>query len=327
MKINDLKSWMKTLCFLLAVLVFMPAKLYAASAAEEGKNWRVQVDTNYVYDDNLAAAPKNETLRAGIGRVDNSGFQWSGSATYDWKFSNKFKLTFDYDANQVVYDSLSQFDMLIQMFGGGFTYNFTPLFNFTMDYKYIYNVVNNDKFSEIHYYSPAFNYFHEKFGLFRPDFTYKRVNNYQFDSLDMDQYTAGFNYYYFFSNYTRRLNVGYHYGIDESFGEAFQQKYSIVNASGSTPLWWGLDLTARAVYSFRDYDKFVARFDSQGNNILRQDTFSNYNVNISKVLINKFYIMNNLRLNFDYLHSYNNSNLVIRDYVDNRYTMGVSMGF
>jgi hypothetical protein len=318
---------MKTLCFLLTAVVFMPGNLFAAAAVEEGKNWRAHVDLNYVYDDNLAAAPKNETLRAGIGRVDNSGFQWSGGASYDLKFSNKYKLNFSYDANQVVYNSMSQFDMLMHMFGGGFTYNITPLFNFTLDYKYIYSLVNNDKFSEIHYYSPAFNYFHEKFGLFRPDFTYKRVNNFQFDTLDMDQYSVGFAHYYFFSNFTRNINYGYHYGIDQSFGDAFQQKYHIANVGGSTPLWWGFDLTGRAVYSFRDYDKFVARFDALGNDVLRQDTMSNYNANISKVLINKFYFVNNVKLNFDYLHSYNNSNLVIRDYVDNRYTVGVSMGF
>lgn len=318
---------MKTLCFLLSVVVFMPDNLYAAAMAEEGKNWRVRVEANYVYDDNLAAAPKNETLRAGIGRVDNSGFQWSGNVAYDWKLSNKFKMTFDYDANQVIYSTLDQFDMLTQMVGTGMTYSFTPLFNVQFDYKYIYNVVSNSKFSEIHYFSPALNYFNETFGLFRPDFTYKRVNNFQFDTMDMDQYSTGFNYFYFFSNYTRRVSVGYHYSIDESFGDAFKQKYSSVSAGGATPLFWGLDLSAKGTYTFRDYDKFVARFDSQGNNVLRQDTFTNYNVNISKLLIKRLYVVDNVRLNLDYLYSYNNSNLVIRDYIDNRYTVGVTMGF
>ncbi len=291
--------------------------------SQSGKNWEIDISANYVYDSNVVASPEDDQFKpTGLTDEDDSGFAWDGTATYDLEFTKKFKMDFNYDIYQIVYDELSDYDIITQMFGTGMTYKLSRMADIQVDYKYVYNLVDNESFSGFHFINPSFNYFHDKFGFTRIDAWFKEISNINNRTRDGDQWSAGFTHYFLFSNYTRRISVGYRFSQDDTTGSAFDRDIHDFTVRGLTPLYWGVLLDAKAKLSVREYDEFIVTDGS-----LRDDDQQIYSAALSKVLVKKAWVFHDVTASAKYTHLFNKSNLATRTYRSNRYTVGFSTSF
>lgn len=321
---------LKIILRVLVVFISTFFSLYGISQSEaalfekKGDNWTLKLNTLYAHDDNVATAPDKASLRpASMSKIGDSMFEWSGTGTYRFKPTEKFSLRTDYDVDMTLHSKLKAYDLTTQMFSLTPTYKFTPLINAQLMYKYIWNIVDGSNFSGIQFISPNFYYMHKKFGLTRVYYTYKSTNNWQFDSRDTGQHSAGINQFFFFSKRKGRIKLAYEYTTDDAKGSAFDRNLHNFSLKLKTPLFFGIDLDAEGKYSNRSYDTRVA------DNLVdkRQDDQQRYTAKLSKVLYKNLGFLEKLTFYGKYRHTRNKSNLDIREYKSNRYDFGLTARF
>ena len=201
-------------------------------------------------------------------------------------------------------------------------YKFAPLVNITLDYNFIYNIVDGDNFSGIHYISPSFNYMNKTFGLTRIFYTFKSTDNWQSDLRDNSAYATGIKHYFFFSDFTRRIHIGYKYTSDDTFSTFFDRNNHTAEIRGQTPLFYGIEMDLEVEISFR---KYVRRLGTDGS--LRNDTQEKYSVEFRKVLLDKLGPMEELQIKVGYRYQVNDSNLLFRDFDSNKGFVGLDARF
>jgi len=232
--------------FILMTLGFSLPAHSGTLANESGKNWSFKLETRYAYDDIVVQVPTRMALRPVLkDGADDHLYEWSASGRIKHAFMDKFSLRADYDIDMTIHTDLSQFDLTTHIIGLRPRYKFTPLMNMELNYKYIYNIVDGDDFSGIHYVEPSFNYMNKTLGLTRLFYTYKYTDNWLIDLRDNVQHSVGIKQYIFFSNFTKRISVGYKYSRDNSEGSSFDRDIHIVEVRGKTPLFYGIDRTRR----------------------------------------------------------------------------------
>jgi len=309
---RTLKSAIVLASFILMTLGFSLPAHSGTLANESGKNWSFKLETRYAYDDNVVQVPTRMSLRPVLrDGADDHLYEWSASGRFKHAFNNKFSIRADYDIDMTIHSDLSQYDLTSHLVGIRPRYKFTKLMNVELTYKYIYNIVDGENFSGIHYFEPSFNYMNKKFGLTRLFYTYKYSDNWLNDLRDNDQHSLGITQY---SNFTKRISVGYKYSNDNSIGSSFDRDIHIISVRGKMPLFYGIDMDAVAQFSFRNYDHRIAT-----NGDLRDDTQNKAFVTFSKVVLEKFGFLQKLTAKFKYRYIFNESNLLIREYRTNRY--------
>ena len=324
MKKYGSKDLWLALSFLSCFLLLFPCALTAATLADEsGKNWKFKVNAFYAYDDNVVNEPTDEFFRPAflVGKDDHM-FVWSANGMVKHAFTEKISIRADYDIDMTIHSELSQYDLTSQMFGIGTMYKFTPLLNFMLDYKFIYNIVDGDNFSGIQYLSPSFNHMSKKFGMTRVFYIFKSTDNWQNDLRDNDQHQVGIKHYFFFADFTRRIMLGYKYTTDDTTGDSFDRDLHTVQLKGQTPLFYGIELDAEVEFTFREY---VSRLGTDGS--LRDDTQHKFSVKFSKVLLEKFGALQNLTAKVGYRYLFNDSSLLIRDFRSNKAYVGLDARF
>jgi len=312
------------LSILVCFLLITPSILTAATLANEsGKFWKFKLSANYSYDDNVVNEPTNIAFRPAflVGKDDHI-FDWSATLSLKHAFTKKLSMRATYDVDMTIHSELSQYDLTAQILGVGMVYKFAPLFNFTLDYNYIYNIVDDDNFSGIHYVSPSLNYMNKTFGLTRVFYTFKSTDNWQSDLRDNDAFSAGLKHYFFFSDFSRRIILGYKYTSDDTTGSSFDRDLHTVELRGQTPLFFGIDLDLQVEVTFREY---VSRLGTDGS--LRDDDQYKLVAEFKKVLFDKLGIMQNLTMKAGYRYLFNDSNLLLRDYRTNKGYVGLDARF
>ena len=314
--------------FLFFVLSLMGLPAISQSSAalfeKKGENWKLKLNTLYAYDDNVVTAPDKVFFRpASITKISDSMFEWSGTGTYFYKPAKKFNLRMDYDIDMTVHSKLNEFNLTSQMISLTPTYKFTPLINAQIIYSYIWNRVDGRNFSGIHFVSPNFYYMHKKFGLSRIYFTFRTTNNWKFDSRDSIHNSAGINHFFFFFNHKGRIKLAYEFTNDNTEGPAFDRNLHNLSLDWKSPLFYGIDLDAKAKFSLRNYDSRKA------DNLVdeREDSQQRYSVQLSKVLYKELGIFEKLTFYSKYRHIFNLSNLGIREYKSNRVDVGLKALF
>jgi len=325
MKIHFNKILPSYFCLLAVYFILCIANTSTAAtlANESGKFWKFKLSANYSYDDNVVNEPTNIAFRPAllVGKDDHI-FNWSATGSLNHNFTDSLSMRLTYDADMTIHSELSQYDLTSQILGLGTVYKFTKLFNFSLDYNYIYNIVDGDNFSGIHYISPSINYMNKTLGLTRVFYTYKSTDNWVNDQRDNEAHAMGLKHYFFFSNFTRRISVGYKYTTDNTDGPLFDRYFHTVEVRGQTPLFYGILMDLQIDYAFREYDNWVA---TDGN--LRDDTRQRIYVKFSKVLLRKLGILQNLTANMGYRYMYNDSNLLVREFRTNKGFVGLEARF
>lgn len=309
---------------LLSSLTVAPCAVTAATLADEsGKFWKFRLNASYGYDDNVVNEPTDKIFRPAflVGKDDRM-FEWSANGLIKHAFTDKFSIRADYDIDMTIHSKLSQYDLTSQIFGLGGMYKFTTLFNLRLDYKYIYNIVDGDNYSGHQYVSPSINYMSKTFGLTRLYYVFKYTDNWQNDLRDNSQHSGGFKHYFFFYNYTHRISLGYKYTSDDTTGDSLDRNLHTVDIKGKIPLFYGIDLEAEAEFTFREY---VSRLGTDGS--LRDDTQQRFYVKFSKILAEKWGMLDTLTARLKYRYLFNDSNLLVREYRTNRVDIGLEARF
>jgi len=312
---------------LLTSALILPQVAFAAPEIKTsggGKNWTFSAGVTAIRDDNLLGAPERGPIPLSLQgkNFDDVGVRWNSNLGYKYKQSSKLSFKFDYDVNQTIYEENSSRDITTQMFGINSEYKISPLVNIQMMYKYIYNIVNGDDFSGINYFRPSFNYMHRKYGMTAIHFLYSDTNNWITNLRNTETTGAGVAQYIFFSNYTRRLTIGYQYRKDDAKGKNFDLSSHAVNVGLKTPLFYGINLTTDAKYTQKDYKSRLA-IDTR----LREDNQQRYSLALDKMLISKMGYLQNLVLRGLYTHTYNRSTEDAVFSVNNHWELGLSAAF
>jgi len=288
---------------------------------KKGRDWKLKLNALYAYDDNVVHTPSDNTLRpvALTRQVSDSIFETSGTGTYFLAPMDKVKVRLEYDIDFSLHSHLHEYDLASQMFSVTPTYKFTPLMNVQFQYSYIYNIVDGNSFSGIHYLSPSFNHMSRKFGFTRIHYTFKNTNNWKFDTRDNDQNGAGISHYFFFFKQEGRLNLAYDYTHDNTQGRAFKRNSHDFKVALKTPLIYEIDLDADADFSIRDYKERVA-----DNGVsTRRDVQQVFSIDISRVLAQRVGCLKRLTAEAGYRHTFNSTNLDINEYRSNRARVGL----
>jgi hypothetical protein len=277
----------KTITFICLVFIALGISQvsYAGTVANEsGKNWSIRVETKFAYDDNVIQAP----TRQGLITIPSDGkddqlFEWSAQARFKHTFTEKFSIKADYDVDMSIHTDLSRYDLTTHIIALRPRYKITPLMNLELNYKYIYNIVDSDDFSGIHYVEPSFNYMNKKFGLTRLFYTYKYSDNWLSDLRDTTQHALGLKQYFFFSNYTKQISIGYKFATENSNGIFFDRDMHILEVNGKTPLIYGIEMQAQGQFTFRMYESRQATSGTE----LRDDTQNRAFVSFSKTIFER----------------------------------------
>ena len=318
----NLNTIPRVLVFFIALFVCLSvsSQSEAALLEKKGDNWKIKLNTVYAHDDNVATAPKDGSLRPeSMSKIGDSMFEWSGTGTFFYKPTTKFSLRTDYDIDMTIHSKLKQYDLTTQMFSLTPTYKFTPLMNAQLMYSYIWNIVDGSNFSGVHFISPNFYYMHKKFGLTRVYYTYKSTDNWQFDTRDTGQHSVGINQFFFFSKQKGRIKLAYEYTTDDAKGSAFDRDLHNISLRVKSPLFYGINLDAEGKYSIRSYDTRVA--DNAVDK--RRDNQQRYTVKLTRVLYKNLGFLEKLTFYGKYRHTYNKTNLNVREYKSNRFDFGL----
>jgi|GEM_PF-5857377 len=312
---------------LLASALALPQMASAAPSMERsggGKNWSFKVGFSAIRDDNLLGAPERGAIPVSLvgQNFDDTGIRWTTNVAYNYVQSAKLSFKFDYDVNQTLYEDNNSRDITTQMFGVTAKYKITPLVNFQLMYKYIYNIVNRNDFSGINYIRPTFNYMHKKFGLTSVHFLYSDTNNWVTRLRNTDTSGFGIAQYVFFSNYKRRVSLSYQYRDDDANGRNFDRDTHQIKLGLRTPLFFGINLDASGAYTQKEWDTRLAI-----DNRLREDNNQQYTVGLDKVLISKWGYLQNLVANGKYVYTYNRSNEDAVFTVNNHFEFGIRAAF
>lgn len=323
-QLNDLKKRIIAIAAMLLISIAITSPINAEPlTSKSGKFWSFKLNALYAYDDNVVQAPRDMAFKPDIiDREDDSLFEWSATGVLKHAFTDKFSLRGTYDVDMTIHTHLSEYDLTSQIIGISPTYKITPLMNIMFDYKYIYNIVDRENFSGIHYVGPSFNYMHPTFGMTRLFYTYKNTDNWRTNARDNIQHEVGFKQYVFFSNYTRRITFGYKYGTDNTVSDAYDRILHTLELNGRTPLFYGIDLEVNAKATYREYDSRIATDGTR-----RDDIQHAVYVNLSKVLLRRLAFMENLTAKVKYRYVYNESDLLLREYRSNRVDVGLEARF
>lgn len=317
----NLKILSRVLVFLFATFVCLSGNSQSEAAlwGKKGANWKLNLNTLYAHDNNVVTAPDDPALRpATMTQLGDSIFEWSGTAIYNYKPTTKFSLRMDYDIDMTIHTELNEYDLTSQMFTLSPTYKFNPSMNVQLMYSYIWNIVDGSNFSGVHFVSPNFYYMHEKFGLTRIYYTYKDTDNWDFDSRDTSHNAVGMNHFFFFSDYKGRVTFAYEYSNDNSDGPAFDRDLNDFSLKVKTPLLYEIVLDAECKYSVRSYETRLADDGVEK----RKDYQQRYAINLSRVLIEKVGVLERLTFYGKFRHTFNRSNLDIREYASDRFDFG-----
>ncbi|QPJ64304.1 MAG: DUF560 domain-containing protein [Candidatus Nitrohelix vancouverensis] len=325
-----MKRWMSVMATgLLALAVAAPQAVSAApsmDAAGGGKSWSFKISGSAIRDDNLLGAPDRGNIPTALQgkEFDDTGFKWTSNLAYNYNYTNKLSFKFDYDVSQTLYEENSDRDITTQMFGINSTYKINALVNIQLMYKYIYNIVDGDDFSGIHYIRPSFNYMHKKWGLTSIHALYSDANNWSTSLRNTETTGAGIAQYYFFDNFKRRVDLGVKWAQDEAKSSVFDRDVYTVKAGLKTPLYYGVNLTAGAQYARKEYQ---ARKLEAGGNRDREDDEQKYTATLDKTLVTKWGYLQNLVLEGKYQHTYNRSNEFASFYRNNHFELGLKAAF
>ena len=315
-KIKPIKQSLQLIGFIFFVLGYSLPAYSGTLVNESGKNWGIKVETKFAYDDNVIQAPTRQGLiTTPSDGIDDQLFEWSANTSFKHAFNEKFSIKADYDINMSIHTDLSRYDLTTHMIGLRPRYKIAPLMNLELNYKYIYNIVDSDDFSGIHYVEPSFNYMNKRFGLTRLFYTFKYSDNWLSDLRDTTQHAIGIQQYFFFSNFTKRISVGYKFATDNSNGSFFDRDMHIIEVSGKTPLYYGIEMEAQGQFTFRMYE---ARLATSGTE-LRDDAQNRAFVSFSKTILERLGFLQNLTAKLQYRYIFNNSNLFLREFRTNRY--------
>ncbi len=311
----------------LASALALPQISFAApnmNTSGGGKNWSFKVGVHAIRDDNLLGSPERGAIPLSLQgkNFDDTGIKWTSNLGYNYKQNAKLSFKFDYDVSQTLYEDNSDRDITTQMFGINTEYKISPLVNVQLMYKYIYNIVDGNDFSGINYIRPSFNYMHRTMGLTSLHFLYSDTNNWLTSLRNTETTGVGVAQYFFFSNYTRRLTVGYQYRDDDAKGKNFDRETHAVNVGIKTPLFYGINLNADARYTQKDWATRLA-IDTR----LREDNEQRYSLALDKVLIAKMGYLQNLVLEGKYNYTYNRSNEDAVFAVNNHFELGIKAAF
>ena len=205
--------------FLILTLValLMPVQAFGQlSVNKAGKNWKLQLKTQFLHDDNVAQNP--DTPPVVTSQESDSGFNGNLGFNYTHKFNNKISLAADYDIDATVYGDLSQFDLIAQMWGLKPKYKFNESMFVDMQYFYMWNIAGGNSFSGVNYINPSFNHLHKTFGLTRVHYFYKNTDNFQNQARDGDQHGGGITHIYLIPNSKNYVGVGYQVSDEDTDG-------------------------------------------------------------------------------------------------------------
>jgi len=315
------------LTILMLPFLMVPAVASAQGGSMGGKNWGLNVGATVLRDDNLIGLPSRAPVPGALANkeADDTGIQWNANLFYKHNYSNKLQLKFDYDVRQTLYKNNSNLDLTTQIFGAGSTFKLNPLVNITLDYKYIYNNVSGQDFSGIHYISPAFNYMNKTFGLTRLAYTYMYINNWTTDLRDINSSGFSLDQYYFFSNFKRRINIGYKWvNEDAETNNIFDKNKHVGKAGFKTPLVWGINFSADASFAVSDYN---SRLIEAGGARKRSDWEQRYSGSIDKELISKWGYLQNLVVHAKYEYYRSISMSSVRNFDNNHFEVGFDASF
>jgi hypothetical protein len=315
-KVKAMKKAVLLASLILITLGFAQPSHSGTLASESGKNWSIKVETRFAYDDNVVQAPtSNGLITNPSDGIDDQLFEWSAQARFKHTFTEKFSIKADYDVDMTIHTDLSRYDLTTHIIGLRPRFKIAPLMNLELNYKYIYNIVDGNNFSGIHYVEPSFNYMHKKFGLTRLFYTYKYSDNWLSDLRDTTQHALGIKQYFFFSNFTKRISIGYKFATDNSNGIFFDRDMHILEVSGKTPLIYGIEMTADAQFNFRTYKSRLATSGTE----FRDDTQNRAFISFSKTILEKLGFLQNLTAKLQYRYIFNDSNFFLREFSTNRY--------
>lgn len=261
-------------------------KAEAQSGQMGGKNWGLRLSGKSIYDDNVGQTPRNEANRpAGLSGGSDAAVEFSGQANYKFNVSNAFSLSADYALDNTTYIRFSQYDLQSHTVGGNVAYKIKPTWRMDFRYMFIYNLVDYDKYNGLHYVSPSMMFMlNPAIGFTRINYTFKNQDNYQTDLRDTDTHSIGVDQYIFFSDYKRRLRIGFVYRDDDATGTINNLESFTYLIGVKTPLFW--EIVARFRYRYKDVN-FDSRAITAGGGI-RNDDKHQYLMEFSKDIVKDF---------------------------------------
>lgn len=259
-----------------------------------GKSWNIQITGKSFRDDNVGQLPRNPVnIPAKVsGNGPDVALEFNGIGRYKLDVSNALQFAVDYELNHTAYVDLSPYDLQSHTFGGNATYKIKPTWTLDLRYFYMYNILDNDSYNGIHYASPSMMFMiHPKIGYTRISYTFLNRDNFQNNLRDRASHWTEINQYIFFSNFKRRITLGYVFKNDAAKGSIYDLESHLLTFELKTPLFWGINFKARYGYGDVNYDTRLIRIGGAG---IRNDDKHIYLVELSKVLLKNVGFLNTL---------------------------------
>lgn len=329
--LNKNFSFGRIFILLALTAILLPAQAFGQLSVDKaGKNWKLQLKTQFLHDDNVAQNPDSPPVITSS--ESDSGFNGNLGFNYTHKFNNKISLAADYDIDATVYSDLSQFDLIAQMWGLKPKYKFNERMFVDMQYFYMWNIAGGNSFSGVNYLNPSFNYLHKKFGLTRIHYFYKNTDNFVNQARDGDQHGGGITHIYLIPNSKHYVGVGYQISDEDTDGSIlgtgvfrdFDRTIHDFKVLGRVMLPEDIQLSGEYKFSYREYDNFTL---AAASTTQRDDKQHNFRFRLRKVLFETLGFMDNVTMRLDYIHQNNESNFLLRDYHSNRFMGGVEARF
>jgi len=312
--------WFKLAAWVVLFSLTVPAGLQAQTLEKQGKNWKLQLKSQFILDDNVAQNPDRPPPIA----VPDSDAAWNGNAafTYIHQFNNKISLAADYDIDATIWADLGQFDLIANMWGLKPKYRINENSFVEMQYFYIWNIAGGNSFSGINYINPSYSHLDSDWGLTRVHYFLKNTDNFVNQGRDGDQHGGGFTHVYLIPKTSHYVGFGYEFSAEDTAGRFDRDKHDI-KVLGRVMLPMDIQLFGEYKFSYRKYDTFAA--DKVG--AIRQDEQHNFRFRFRKVLWDTLGFLDKVTARIDYVHQNNESNLFFRDYKSNRFMGGLEARF
>jgi hypothetical protein len=315
------KKFFTALC--LSLMVVYSGSAIAADYNTGGKNWRASFRASFLYNDNVVETPDSSANRpANLVGEDDGAFNWSGNASYRFKYDDKLDMTADYNIDMTTHFDLHTYDLTAQMFGINPVYKFSKNFNISLRNWFVHNIVDGDFFSHVYIFHPSLNYMHPTLGMTRVHYTHKNTVNESNDLRSSSRNAFGIDQVIFFSNYQHYFGAGYEY-VDEDSSDAFNRQMHIFTVMAKASLPFDLALLVNYKNSERMYDD---QLGSVGL-ILRDDDRHRFDMRLEWTGLRNIGVLKKIRARLQYKHTSNDSNLLVRDFTVNQFIVGAEARF
>lgn len=298
-EIKNIRQKIAAVVLALCFVMSGAQKSEAQSGQMGGKNWSLRLSGKSIYDDNVGQTPRNEANRpAGLSGGSDAAAEFSGQANYKFNFNNVFSLSADYALDNTTYIKFSRYDLQSHTVGGNFAYKIKPTWRADFRYMFIYNLLDYSRYNGLHYVSPSMMFMlNPAIGFTRINYTFKNQDNYQTDLRDTDTHSVGVDQYIFFSNYKRRVRIGFVYKDDSATGAINNLKTFTYLIGAKTPLFW--EIVAKLRYRYKDVN-YDSRAITAGSGI-RNDDRHQYLMELSKDIVKDFGFLEKLSGHIKYL--------------------------